>query len=126
MSSIWWGEGGEVGAEGVVDLAGDVALEAADDLFLVEALGVAAFGVGAGAWTVAESADGDQMECSVGFAVAAAVEPVPGRAAGGGRDRTGAAKAGEGALVAEAFDVLAGADQELSAVLGRDAKQAGR
>src|SRR5438128_2230757 len=107
MSSAGWGEGGEVGAEGVVDLAGDVALEAADDLFLVQALGAVAVGVGARARAIAQSADGDQVERAVGFAVAAAVESVSGRAPGGGSDWAGAAEAGEGALVAEPFDVLA-------------------
>src|SRR6266581_274551 len=77
--SCWRDEGvevGEVGAEGVVELAGDVALEAADDLGFGQALGGAPVGVGAGASAVAEPADGDQVECAVGLAVAAAVEPV--------------------------------------------------
>src|SRR5438309_7854759 len=121
---LGWGEVGEVGAEGVVDLAGDVALETADDLFLVEAFGGAAFGVGAGAGAAAEPADGDQVERAVCFAVAAAIEPVSGGAAGRGGDRAGAAEASEGGLVAESFDVLAGADEELAAVLGGDAEQA--
>src|SRR5712691_1014236 len=37
-----WEEAGEIGAEGVVELAGDVALEAADDLAFGEAFGGAA------------------------------------------------------------------------------------
>ncbi len=80
--------------------------------FFVEAFGGAAFGVGAGAGAVAEPADGDQVERAVCFAVAAAIEPVSGGAPGGGGDRAGAAEAGEGGLVAESFDVLAGADEE--------------
>src|SRR6266498_4636484 len=94
-------EVGEVGTEGVVELAGDVALEAADDLGFGQALGGATVGVGAGASAVAEAADGDQVECAVGVAVAAAVEPVSARASGGGGDRAGAAEAGEGAVVGE-------------------------
>src|SRR6266536_6206997 len=84
-------EVGEVGTEGVVELAGDVALEAADDLGFGQALGGATVGVGAGASAVAEAADGDQVDCAVGVAVAAAVEPVAARASGGGGDRAGAA-----------------------------------
>src|SRR6266849_44621 len=101
-------EVGKIGAEGVVELAGDVALEAADDLGFGQALGGATVGVGAGASAVAEPADSDQVECAVGFAVAAAVEPVSARASGGGGDRTGAAWLGEGAVVGEPLDVLAG------------------
>src|SRR5713101_8503215 len=90
MSSSRGRKRGEVGAEGVVDLAGDVALEAADDLFLAEAFGDAALGVGAGASAGAQPTDGDQGGGAVGVAVAAAVEPVSGGAAGGGVDRAGA------------------------------------
>src|SRR5712691_11040029 len=49
-------EGCEPGAEAVIDLAGDVALETADDLLLVESFAGAAFGVGARAGAVAQSA----------------------------------------------------------------------
>src|SRR5207244_7389319 len=116
-------EVGEVGAEGVVELAGDVALEAADDLGFGQALGGATVGVGARASAVAEPADGDQVECTVGLAVAAAVEPVSARASRGGGERTRAAEAGEGAVVGEPLDVLAGGDKELAGVLGGDAEQ---
>ena len=47
----------EVGEQGVVELAGDVALEAADDLGLGLAFGGAALGVVAGALAVTELAD---------------------------------------------------------------------
>src|SRR6516164_8456521 len=77
-------EVGKIGAEGVVELAGDVALKAADDFGLGQSFGGATVGVGAGASAVAESADGDQVECAVGLTVAAAVEPVSARASGGG------------------------------------------
>jgi hypothetical protein len=50
---------GEVGAEGVVDLAGDVAFEATHDFAFGLSFGGAAFGVCAGALAVAQSADGD-------------------------------------------------------------------
>src|SRR5438093_10283015 len=83
---------GEVGAEGLVGLAGDVALEAADDLAAVEAFGSAAVGVGAGAGVVAEAADGDHVERAVGLAVAALVEAVAAAAAAAGLDRGGRAE----------------------------------
>src|SRR5665213_3354007 len=80
-------EFGEVGSEGVVDLAGDVALEAAHDLPLGFAFADAALGVGAGALAVAQPADGDEVQGSVGLAVAAGVEAVAGGLARGGGDR---------------------------------------
>src|ERR1035438_10864113 len=70
---------GEVGAEGVVDLAGDVAFETADDFALGLAFGGAAFDVGAGAFAVAHSGDGGQVQSAGGLAGAAAV------GGGGGR-----------------------------------------
>src|SRR5512135_1494095 len=69
---------GEVRAEGVVDLAGDVALEAAHDFALGLAFGGAAFDVGAGAVAVAQPADCDEMKGAVGLAVAAVVEAMAG------------------------------------------------
>ena len=65
----------------VVDLSGDVALEAADDLGFAQALLSAPFYVGAGARVVAEPAKNDYVEGSVGVAVAAAAEAVSVRAA---------------------------------------------
>jgi hypothetical protein len=62
--------------EFLVDLAGDVALEAADDVASAEALGLAALGVGAGGGVPAESADGDAVEGGVGGSVAGSVEAV--------------------------------------------------
>ncbi len=82
-------EGLEVGAEGVVGLAGDVALEAAEDFASVEAVGCAFVGVGTGAFAVSEAADGDHVQGSVCLSVAAVVESVAGGAAGAGRDRDG-------------------------------------
>ena len=70
---------GEVRAQGVVDLACDVALEAAHDFALGLAFGGASLGVGAGACAVAQATDGDQMKGAVGLAVTAVVEAVAGR-----------------------------------------------
>ena len=83
---------GEVGEEGVVDLACDVAFEAAHDFALGLAFGGAAFDVGAGSVAVAQRADRDEVERSVGLAVAAVVEAVAGGLAGGRGDRAGAAE----------------------------------
>jgi hypothetical protein len=110
----------------VVGLAGDVALEAADDLGLGLALGDAALGVGAAALAVAQADDGDHVQGAVGVSVAVGVESMTVAAAAGDRDRAGAAERGEGAVVAGSFDVLSGGDEQLAGVAGRDAKQLGR
>jgi len=61
---------------------------------------------------------------TVGVAVAAVVEPVAVRASRGGGDRAGAAERGERAVVAHAFDVSAGGDEQLAGVAGGDREQA--
>jgi len=125
LETIGWGRwrlvaGLQVADEGVVRLAGDVALEAADDLGLGLAFGGAALGVGAGALAVAQPADGDHVQRAVGVAVAAvvrrwrSVRPVD----------TGIGlapqRAGERCLVPESFDVLAGGHQQRAGVAGGD------
>src|SRR5712691_7828250 len=95
-----WEEAGEIGAEGVVELAGDVALEAADDVAFGEAFGGAAGGVGAGSGAVVQPADGDHVQRLVRLAVAATVESVARRASGAGGDRGGGADAREGGFAA--------------------------
>src|SRR5947209_8761494 len=116
----------EIGAEGVVRLAGDVALEAAEDLASVEPVSGPFAGVGAGAVAVAEPADGDHVQGPVRLAIATVVEAVAGRAAGAGRDRGGAADPCEGGLAAQALDVLAGGDEELAGALGADREELDR
>ena len=61
-----------------VDLTGDVTLEAADDLFLGQALFAAPGDVGAGGRVGAHPGDHDPVQGVVGLAVAAWVEPVAG------------------------------------------------
>ena len=76
-----------------VDLAGDVTLQAPDDLRLRQAFGGAPLGVGAGGRVVAHPGDHDPPQGMVGLPVAAEVEPVTGTfpdEAGSGRPRTGA------------------------------------
>src|SRR4029450_11739320 len=88
--SVWWKRsmllcsssrvlqgGGLRSWEGGVDLSGDVAVEAADDLAFAEAFGGASLDVGAGGLVVADADDGDDIESAVGGSVAAAAESVP-------------------------------------------------
>ena len=61
-----------------VDLARDVAFQAADDFLLGFPLGCAASGVGAGSPGGAHAGEHDPPQGVVGLAVTAAVEPVAG------------------------------------------------
>src|SRR6266542_105314 len=122
----WCCEAGEIGAERVVELARDVALEAADDVAFGEAFGGAAGGVGAGAGAVVQPADGDHVQRLVGLAVTATIESVARGASGAGGDRGGGAEAREGGFALQPVDGLAGGDQQLARVHGADAEQAGR
>src|SRR5688572_7983039 len=99
--SVVRGKVGEVCRERAVDLAGDVALEAADDLGLGLALGGAALCVCSGALAVAQAADGDHVQRAVGVAVAAVVEAVTVGASGGCRDWAGAGERSERAVAAQ-------------------------
>jgi hypothetical protein len=80
----------------VEDLAGEVALQAADDLGLRQAFVSAALGLGASAWVVSEAAKNDEVERIVGATVTAAVEPVAVGASAAGGDRRGAVEVREG------------------------------
>jgi hypothetical protein len=89
---LLWMSSGEfkiVRDDDLVELAGDVALEASDDLFLGQAVFGASFHVGAGAEIPAQAAEHDAVERFVGLTVAAAVEAVAVGLAGGGGDRGG-------------------------------------
>src|SRR3989454_10969461 len=97
------GERMEVGEQGGVDFADDVAFEASHDLFLSESLLGASLHVGAGAGVVAHAAQHDGVQGVVGCPVAAAVEPVSVGAPGAGGGRRGAAQVGQGGLGAEPF-----------------------
>src|SRR6266566_5636174 len=69
--------GSAAGAQVVVDLAGDVPLQAADDLLLGQAFPGAPLDAGAGGGAGAHPGDHDPPQGVAGFAVPAAVEPVP-------------------------------------------------
>src|SRR5260370_36109937 len=66
------------GAEVAVDLAGDVTLQAADDLLLRQALLTAPLDVGPRRGVGAHPGDHDPPQGMVGLAVAAGIEPVAG------------------------------------------------
>ena len=108
------------GDEDVVDLAGDVAFQASDDLGFGQAFLGAAFGVGAAAGVVAEPVEHHDVEGVVGVAVAAAVEAVSVGAAAAGRDRGDAAQVGERGFGGDPVGVVAGAGEELAGDFGPD------
>jgi hypothetical protein len=84
-----------------VDLAGDVAFQAADDLSFAFAFAGAPDDVGPCRLVVAHADEDDPIERGVRLAVATAVEPVAVRLARGGLDWSGAAEHGEGAWGSE-------------------------
>ena len=88
---VGWGFRAVEDDEDVVDLAGDVAFQASDDLAFGESFVGAALGVGAAAGVVAGLVEHDDVEGVVGVAVAASVESVWVGAAAAGRDRRDAA-----------------------------------
>ena len=108
------------GDEDVVDLAGDVAFQASDDLGFGESFLGAALGVGAASGVVAEAVEHDDVEGVVGVAVAASVESVSVGAAAAGRDRRDAAQVGERGFGGDPVGVVAGAGEELAGDLGAD------
>src|SRR6266496_1095023 len=65
-----------------VELARDVAFEAADDLRLGPAFCCAALYVDSGSWIPAHAADGQQVQRTVALAISAPVETIAGDLAG--------------------------------------------
>ena len=65
--------GVQVGFEGLEDFAGDVAFEAADDVFFGKSFGLSAGHAVAGFGIIFESADDDRAEGLAGLTVASAV-----------------------------------------------------
>jgi hypothetical protein len=104
-----------------VDFAGDVALEAANDLHLRFPFFEASLGVGAGGWMGAHAGDHDPPQSMVGGAVTAGIEPVPDGFAGGGRDRRYTTEMGPGRFGAKPLGVVAGDDEEHGGGVGADA-----
>jgi hypothetical protein len=84
-----------------VDLAGDVTLQAADDLGLGLSFFGAPFDVGAGGHVRAHPGEHDPPQGMVGLAVAARVEPVAGDFPRRRRDRGGGAQVRPGSLATQ-------------------------
>src|SRR5215210_261552 len=95
-------------AEQGEDLAGNVALEAADDLLAGLVLGCTASSVGAGGFMPPQTDDHDAVEGGVGLPVAAAVEPVADGLARGCFNRGGAAERGERGVTVQPVRVVSG------------------
>jgi len=104
----------------VVDLAGDVALEAPEGFFLGESFLGAPLDVGPGSRVVDHAGDDDVPERGVGLAVAAPVEAVPFVFAAGGVEGCDAAEVSEGGFVAEPGWVVAGGDEERGGAVDAD------
>jgi hypothetical protein len=88
-----------------VEVAGEVALEAAGGLAAALPFLDPALDVVDGRSVHSPSGDDNLMERAVELSVAAAVEPVADRLAGGGGDRGGAGEPGEGGLADQAAAV---------------------
>jgi hypothetical protein len=106
--------------EHAVDVAGQVALEAADRFADALALAGLAFDVGDRRCMALSAADDDRVQGAVELAVSVWVEPMADGLAGAGGDRGGCCEAGEGGLVADAAWVGPG-DQGLGGGDGSDA-----
>ena len=89
-------EGGKVGSQCAVELAGDEAFETADGFFFGLALGEAAVHIAAGAFAVAEPDDDDHVQGAISCAVACEVEPVTLGAPAGCGDRRDGVQVSEG------------------------------
>jgi hypothetical protein len=89
-----------------VDLPGDVALEAANDLSLALALLCAPCYVLLGATISAHPSQTDHVQRTVGLAVATAVETMPDDLAGGGLDGRDTAEAGQGGLATQPLGIV--------------------
>src|SRR3954463_9431791 len=95
------------------DLAGDVALDAADRLELGVAFGNALGDIGLGSGVRPEPANGDDVQRAVRRSVAASVQAMAGGSTRGGGDRTDAAQGREAGFGTQAFGVVAGREQQL-------------
>src|SRR6187200_693319 len=108
---LWRSSGGGVWSglcDDLVDLAGDVAFQAAQGLTAGLAFGDAPGKVGAGLWIPAQTRQRDAIQRSVGLPVAAAVQAQAGGLAGGHLDRAGAAQRGVGGFAAQPLGVIPG------------------
>src|SRR6478735_7341936 len=88
-----------------VEVAGEVALEAAGGFAAALSFSDSTLDVVDGRSVCSASGDDDLVECAVELPVAAAVEPVADRLPGRGRDWGGAGEPGECGLVGQAAAV---------------------
>jgi hypothetical protein len=106
-----------------VDLAGDVALQTAQDVELGEALVGPPLDIGPGWWVAVHADQGDAPQGVVGAAVTSPVEPVAVGATRGRGDGRGTAQVGEGGFGAEPLGIVAGGDQQLAGGVDPDPGQ---
>lgn len=108
--------------EAGVELACDVALEAADGFGFGFAFGAAALEVVAGGGVIGEAGDDDASEGAVGLSVTGPAESVSLLLAAGGVERCSSAEASEGTFVSDPVGVLARGDEERAGGVGADAE----
>ena len=109
--------------QGAVDLAGEVALEAAHDFGFGLAFGGASSDVDLGGLVPVHAGDDGSVQRGVGLPVAASVEAVAGDFTGRGRNRVSAAQGGERGFAVEPVGVVAGREQERCCGVGSYAGQ---
>ena len=109
--------------EGVVDLSGHVAFQAAHDLAGRQPLSGPPDDVGLRALVCAHTADHHHVQGRIELSVAAAVEPMSLGLSARGRDRAGAAHHGEARLALQPLRVVACRHDEGAGVLDTNAFQ---
>ena len=109
--------------QGVVDLAGDEALQTADDVLLGQALGRPSPDIVEGRLVPAHADGHDAVECRVSLTVAATKEPMPMRHPARCRNRTCAAELREGRLGTHPRRVVTRDDHHLGSGVRTDAKR---
>lgn len=109
------------GQHGVVDLAVDVSLYAANDFGFGPAFADAAGEVVAGGLVAAESNNADDVQGAVGVSVSAAIKSVPHGFAAGCIDGRDTAEFGERGVGTDAFRVVAEGDEQGSGGVGAHA-----
>src|SRR3954447_24252387 len=104
-----------------VELAGDVALEAADGFGFGLAFGAAPLEIATSRGIVGEAGDHDAPEGAVGLTVAAAAESMPLLFAARRIEWRGSTESGEGSVVVDPTGVLTGGDEQRAGGVGADA-----
>ena len=113
----------QIGSARSIELASDIALQAADDFAFGLTLRGALRRVSPGAGAIAQADEHDPVQRAVGLTVAARVQAMSLRAPGGRLEGCGAAEPCEGGLARQPSDVLAGGDKQLRGVHDADTGQ---